>query len=89
MGAFDKKNEGPVSVTFAVPSFRHKGVEYNSAEVMKAAEAGNEEAQVLIATLVSIGSGVLNVSEAEAPAEAAEEVAEAKPVKKKKGGNHE
>lgn len=54
-----KKSEGTVSVEFAVPSFRHKGVEYKSADVEKAANEGDEDALALIAHLVKIGSGVL------------------------------
>lgn len=54
-----KKIEGAVSVEFTVPSFRHEGVEYKSADVEKAASEGDEDALALIAHLVNIGSGVL------------------------------
>lgn len=84
--AFEKKSEGPVNVTFTAPSFRHKGVVYQSAEVEKAAEEGNEEALALVATLVQIGSGIVSVVSAEEQPEAAEG-APAPKASKKKGGN--
>jgi hypothetical protein len=48
-----------VTVKFAVPSFRYEGVEYKSAEVEKAAEAGDEAALAIIANLVAMGSGIV------------------------------
>lgn len=59
MFGFNKKIEGTVSVTFTVPSFRYKGVEYKSAEVEKAASEGDHDALELIATLVKMGSGIV------------------------------
>lgn len=59
MGKKKKQIEGSVSVEFTVPSFRHEGVEYQSASVEKAASEGDEDALALIAHLVNIGSGVL------------------------------
>jgi hypothetical protein len=55
--------DGPVNVRFTVPSFRYKGVEYNSAALEKAAEEGDENAQFIIANLVKIGSGIVIASE--------------------------
>lgn len=59
-----KKNKKPenaplVSTRFTKARFRYKGVEYISADVEKAAEAGDEEAQNIIANLVKLKSGVI------------------------------
>ena len=57
-----KKPEGAeVTVKFTAPSFRYEGREYKSADVEKAAEAGDESALAIIANLVSIGSGIVAV----------------------------
>lgn len=55
--------DGSVNVKFTVPSFRYKGVEYNSTALEKAAEEGEENAQFIIANLVKIGSGIVIASE--------------------------
>lgn len=56
-----KKQEAEeVSTRFTSPSFRYKGVKYISADVEKAALAGDEDALAIIANLVSIGSGVIS-----------------------------
>lgn len=63
--------EGPVSVRFVYPAFRHKGVEYISADVEAAAKNGDEQALKVIAELVQRKSGVIEfVDVAEAPADA-------------------
>lgn len=61
---FEKKTDGPVSVKFTKPAFRYKGIIYKSAEVEKAAQEGSEEAQAIIANLVSLGAGCISVMEA-------------------------
>jgi hypothetical protein len=58
-----KSKEGKVGVKFTVPAFRYKGVEYKSAAVEKAVIDGDEDAQALVANLVKIGSGVVEVSD--------------------------
>lgn len=61
---------GPVSVRFVCAGFRHKGVEYNSANVEEAAKNGDEQALRLIAELVQRQSGVIEfveISEEEKP----------------------
>lgn len=58
-----KKTEGTVNVEFTVPSFRYKGVEYKSADVEKAAKEGDDDAKVIIATLVKMGSGIVKVND--------------------------
>lgn len=75
-----KKIEKVVTVGFTVPSFRSKGVEYKSAEVEAAAQAGDVEAQELIKMLLEKGSGVIEIVEedAEEAAKAAEAKAAAK-----------
>jgi hypothetical protein len=69
----EKKTEGPVNVRFTVSSFRYKGVEYKSAEVEKAADEGNEEALAIVANLVKIGSGVVEIIEEETSSKIIEE----------------
>lgn len=59
------KIEKVVTVAFTVPSFRSKGVEYKSAEVEAAANAGDVEAQELIKMLLEKGSGVIEMVEVE------------------------
>lgn len=53
------KKAGTVAVKFTVPAFRYEGVEYQSAAVEKAAEAGDENALLIIANLVKLGSGIV------------------------------
>lgn len=69
-----KKTEGSVStVKFTVPSFRYEGKEYKSADVEKAADEGDEEALAIVANLVKIGSGIVEVVGTEEPKEEKEE----------------
>lgn len=69
-----KKPEGSVStVKFTVPSFRYEGKEYKSADVEKAADEGDEEALAIVANLVKIGSGIVEVVGTEEPKEEKEE----------------
>lgn len=49
----------PLSIKFTVPAFRHKGTEYLSADVAKAASEGEEAALSLIGELVKMGSGIV------------------------------
>jgi hypothetical protein len=64
-----KKNQPEVTVKFRSPSFRYKGVKYISAVVESKAAEGDEEAIALIANLVQMRSGVVQViEEAQAPA---------------------
>lgn len=72
------KIEKVVTVAFTVPSFRSKGVEYKSADVEAAAEAGDVEAQELIKLLLEKGSGVIEMVEVDAAEMAAQEEVEAK-----------
>lgn len=69
-----KKSAGTVeTVKFAVPAFRHEGKEYKSADVEKAANNGDEDAEALVAALVAMGSGVVEVVSVEAESEPSEE----------------
>lgn len=84
-----KKIEKVVTVRFTVPSFRSKGVEYKSAEVEAAAQAGDVEAQELIKMLLEKSSGVIEMVEVDtdevdssAEAEEAAKAAEAKAAAK-------
>lgn len=52
-----------MGVKFTVPSFRSGGVEYLSAEVEEAANAGNEEALNLIKKLIEKGASCIEVIE--------------------------
>ncbi len=52
-----------MGVKFTVPSFRSGGVEYLSAEVEEAANAGNEEALNLIKKLIEKGASCIEVVE--------------------------
>lgn len=72
-----KKIEKVVTVRFTVPSFRSKGVEYKSAEVEAAAQAGDVEAQELIKMLLEKGSGVIEIVEEDAEKVASDEAEEA------------
>lgn len=66
-----KRNiESAVTVKFTVPAFRYKGVEYKSAEVEKAAEAGDETAQAIVANLVKMGSGIVQLVDGDEEPEA-------------------
>lgn len=62
-----KKKSAGVTVKFRSPSFIHKGVKYLSKDVEAAAEQGDEAAELLIAELVTKGSGVISVEEVAAP----------------------
>lgn len=53
--------KGTVNVKFKRASFRHEGVEYKSAQVEKLAEAGDEKALLIIAQLVEMQSGVIEI----------------------------
>lgn len=60
----EEAEKGAVSkVRFTAPAFRYKGVEYNSALVEKAVNEGDEEATAMVANLVKINSGVVEVTE--------------------------
>lgn len=83
-----KKKSAAVSVKFRSPSFRYKGKKYISADVEKAAEAGDEDALRLMATLVNIGSGVINV-EAVSAGEPAPKVPKANGSRKRAGAGKE
>ena len=72
------------TVKFTVPAFRYKGVEYKSAQVEKAAEAGDENALAIVANLVKIGSGIVEIVEVEAS-----DAPPAPKKSKKKGGTNE
>ena len=48
-----------VKYEFTCPSFKHDGVKYISKDVVAAAEEGDEASEVILATLVKIGSGVI------------------------------
>jgi hypothetical protein len=64
--AKEKKSADTVeTVKFAVPAFRHEGKVYKSADVEKAANNGDEDAEALVAALVAMGSGVVEVVEVE------------------------
>ena len=54
-------SEEQVGVKFAVPAFRYEGKVYKSADVEAAVNAGDEEAAAIVANLVKIGSGVVEV----------------------------
>jgi hypothetical protein len=58
-----KSTEGQVGVKFTVPAFRYEGVEYRSAAVEKAVLEGDEAAQAIVANLVKLGSGIVEVTE--------------------------
>lgn len=48
---------------FTVPAFRHKGVEYKSAEVEARIEEGDVEAEALVKALMEKGSAVVQIVE--------------------------
>lgn len=83
------KSAGTVDVKFAVPAFRYEGVEYNSAAVEKAAEAGDDSALTIIANLVQLGSGIVEVIKESEEPEAPNKPKAAKAIKTEKEVTHE
>lgn len=53
--------EKQITIRFSVPSFRHNGVEYNSAAVEEAHKNGDLEASQVIADLVQMKSGIIEI----------------------------
>ncbi|MBZ0245145.1 MAG: hypothetical protein K8H85_04285 [Cyclobacteriaceae bacterium] len=85
-----KKTPKQATVQFTVPAFRHKGVEYKSAEVEARINEGDVEAEALVRELVEKGSAVVDIvhvdavdlqAEAQAEAEKKEKAAAAKKAK--------
>lgn len=55
--------EEQINVKFVVPSFEYNGVRYLSKDVEAAALTGDIKSLTIIADLVSIGSGIVEVIE--------------------------
>lgn len=53
------ENAGPSNYKFVVPAFRYEGVEYKSADVEKAVDAGDETAEAILAKLIEMKSGIV------------------------------
>lgn len=56
-----EKEEQELVVEFTTSAFRYNRMDYNSDEVRKLVEAGDQEALRMVAELVRIGSGVIRV----------------------------
>lgn len=59
----ENKSSAEQTVKFVRAAFRYEGKLYKSADVEKAAAAGDEAALAVIANLVALGSGVIKVVE--------------------------